>query len=89
MEIVLPMVLTEQEVEKLKIDKSQLVYDENQQVFKLYDRIFEISNAGNLVLPMTGGDGLVLPDILFLAAALLLIISVCSFVYRKGKITAR
>ena len=89
MEIVLPMVLTEQEVEKLKIDKSQLVYDENQQVFKLYDRIFEISNAGNLVLPMTGGDGLVLPDILFLAAALLLIIGVCSFVYRKGKITAR
>lgn len=89
MEIVLPMVLTEQEVEKLKIDKSQLVYDENQQVFKLYDRIFEISNAGNLVLPMTGGDGLVLPDILFLAAALLLLIGVCLFVYRKGKITAR
>ena len=89
MEIVLPMVLTEQEVEKLKIDKSQLVYDENQQVFKLYDRIFEISNAGNLVLPMTGGDGLVLPDILFLAAALLLMIGVCLFVYRRGKITAR
>lgn len=88
MEIVLPMVLTEQDVEKLKIDKSQLVYDENQQVFKLYDRIFEISNAGNLVLPMTGGDGLVLPDILFLAAALLLI-GVCLFVYRKGKTTAR
>ena len=89
MEIVLPMVLTEQDVEKLKIDKSQLVYDENQQVFKLYDRIFEISNAGNLVLPMTGGDGLVLPDILFLAAALLLLIGVCLFVYRKGKTTAR
>lgn len=89
MEIVLPMVLTEQEVEKLKIDKSQLVYDENQQVFKLYDRIFEISNAGNLVLPMTGGDGLVLLDILFLAAVLLLMIGVCLFVYRKGKITAR
>ena len=88
MEIVLPMVLTEQDVDKLKIDKSQLVYDENQQVFKLYDRIFEISNAGNLVLPMTGGDGLVLPDILFLAAALLLI-GVCLFVYRKGKTTAR
>lgn len=89
MEIVLPMVLTEQDVEKLKIDKSQLVYDENQQVFKLYDRIFEISNAGNLVLPMTGGDGLVLPDILLLAAALLLLIGVCLFVYRKGKTTAR
>lgn len=88
MEIVLPMVLTEQDVEKLKIDKSQLVYDENQQVFKLYDRIFEISNAGNLVLPMTGGDGLVLFDILLLAAALLLI-GVCLFVYRKGKTTAR
>ena len=89
MEIVLPMVLTEQDVEKLKIDKSQLVYDENQQVFKLYDRIFEISNAGNLVLPMTGGDGLVLFDILLLAAALLLLIGVCLFVYRKGKTTAR
>ena len=83
------MVLTEQDVEKLKIDKSQLVYDENQQVFKLYDRIFEISNAGNLVLPMTGGDGLVLFDILLLAAALLLLIGVCLFVYRKGKTTAR
>ena len=89
MEIVLPMVLTEQDVEKLKIDKSQLVYDENQQVFKLYDRIFEISNAGNLVLPMTGGDGLVLFDILLLAAALLLLIGVCLFVDRKGKTTAR
>ena len=89
MEIVLPMVLTEQDVDKLKIDKSQLVYDENQQVFKLYDRIFEISNAGNLVLPMTGGDGLVLFDILLLAAALLLLIGVCLFVYRKGKTTAR
>ena len=89
MEIVLPMVLTEQDVEKLKIDKSQLVYDENQQVFKLYDRIFEISNAGNLVLPMTGGDGLVLFDILLLAAALLLLIGVCLFVYCKGKTTAR
>ena len=89
MEIVLPMVLTEQDVEKLKIDKSQLVYDENQQVFKLYDRIFEISNSGNLVLPMTGGDGLVLFDILLLAAALLLLIGVCLFVYRKGKTTAR
>lgn len=88
MEIVLPMVLTEQDVEKLKIDKSQLVYDENQQVFKLYDRIFEISNAGNLVLPMTGGDGLALFDILLLVAALLLI-GVCLFVYRKGKTTAR
>ena len=89
MEIVLPMVLTEQDVEKLKIDKSQLVYDENQQVFKMYDRIFEISNSGNLVLPMTGGDGLGLSDILFLAAALLLMIGVCLFVYRKGKTTAR
>ena len=55
----------------------------------MYDRIFEISNAGNLVLPMTGGDGLVLLDILFLAAALLLMIGVCLFVYRKGKTTAR
>ena len=89
MEIVLPMVLTEQDVEKLKIDKSQLVYDENQQVFKMYDRIFEISNSGNLVLPMTGGDGLGLSDILFLAAALLLMIGVCLFVYRKGKTTAQ
>ena len=89
MEIVLPMVLTEQDVEKLKIDKSQLVYDENQQVFKMYDRIFEISNSGNLVLPMTGGDGLGLSDILFLAAALLLMIGVCLFVYRKGKKIAR
>lgn len=89
MEIVLPMVLTEQDVEKLKIDKSQLVYDENQQVFKMYDRIFEISNSGNLVLPMTGGDGLGLSDILFLAAALLLMIGVCLFVYRKGKTTAK
>ena len=83
------MVLTEQDVEKLKIDKSQLVYDENQQVFKLYDRIFEISNAGNLVLPMTGSDGLVLPDILFWRSAALLLIGVCLFVYRKGKTTAR
>ena len=89
MEIVLPMVLTEQDVEKLKIDNSQLVYDENQQVFKMYDRIFEISNSGNLVLPMTGGDGLGLSDILFLAAALLLMIGVCLFVYRKGKTTAQ
>lgn len=55
----------------------------------MYDRIFEISNAGNLVLPMTGGDGLVLFDILLLAAALLLLIGVCLFVYRKGKTTAR
>ena len=83
------MVLTEQDVEKLKIDKSQLVYDENQQVFKMYDRIFEISNSGNLVLPMTGGDGLGLSDILFLAAALLLMIGVCLFVYRKGKTTVK
>ena len=55
----------------------------------MYDRIFEISNSGNLVLPMTGGDGLGLSDILFLAAALLLMIGVCLFVYRKGKTTAR
>ena len=66
--ITLPMILTEKEVEEQKIDKNSLVYDEEEDVYRLYDRTFEITNSGNLVLPMTGGQGQTFMLAFFLAA---------------------
>lgn len=55
-EIQLPIVFTEKEADDAKLDKTQCVYDETNKVYKLYSRVYEISNSVNFVLPMTGGS---------------------------------
>ena len=54
-EIQLPLELTEKEAADAQVDISQCVYDEKNKVYRLYDRVYEISNSVNFVLPMTGG----------------------------------
>ncbi len=84
-EILLPLELTEEEIKSQKIDKTQCVYDERSHIYKVYDRVYEIGNAGGFVLPLTGGSEKLSDYIVLMAGLACLSLAAVWLIRKKEK----
>lgn len=50
-----PMTVTEDDIKKYNIDKSQCIYDDKQDVYYIFNQTYNVTNDANFVVPMTGG----------------------------------
>lgn len=50
-----PMTVTEDDIKKYNIDKSQCVYDDKQDVYYIFNQTYNVTNDANFDVPMTGG----------------------------------
>lgn len=50
-----PMTVTDDDIKKYNIDKSQCVYDEEQKVYYIFNQTYNVTNDASFEVPMTGG----------------------------------
>lgn len=50
-----PMTVTDEDIKKYGIDKSQCIYDEDQKVYYIFNQTYNVTNDASFEVPMTGG----------------------------------
>ena len=79
-----PMTVTEDDIKKYNIDKSQCIYDEDQDVYYIFNQTYNVTNDASFDVPMTGG--VFTPKMLIpLAAGLVIMIGALFISLRKKR----
>ncbi len=80
--VTFPLELTAEEAADLDVDISQCVYDEEQEIYRVYHFSYLITNGANLKLPLTGENDRQIPAAAA-ASAVMTGTAVCGFLGRK------
>ena len=78
-----PMTVTEDDIKKYNIDKSQCVYDDKQDVYYIFNQTYNVTNDASFDVPMTGG--VFTPKMLIPLAAGLVIMTGALFISLRKK----
>ena len=78
-----PMTVTEDDIKKYGIDKSQCIYDEDQDVYYIFNQTYNVTNDASFDVPMTGG--VFTPKMLIPLAAGLVIMTGALFISLRKK----
>lgn len=78
-----PMTVTDDDIKKYGIDKSQCVYDEEQGVYYIFNQTYNVTNDASFDVPMTGG--VFTPKMLIPLAAGLAIMTGALFISLRKK----
>lgn len=78
-----PMTVTDDDIKKYGIDKSQCIYDEDQKVYYIFNQTYNVTNDASFDVPMTGG--VFTPKMLIPLAAGLVIMTGALFISLRKK----
>ena len=79
----IPAKVTKEEIKENNIDESKCIYDPVEDVYYIYNYVYEITNHANFQIPMTGGE-ISYEAFLFLSVGIVLVIGALAVLMKKN-----
>ena len=79
----IPAKVTKEEIKENNIDESKCIYDSVEDVYYIYNYVYEITNHANFQIPMTGGE-IPYEPFLFLSVGIVLFLGAVAVLMKKN-----